>query len=1473
MQSVPNNRFFYDYTTEDALVARLMELNKIDVNARPCEIPDNFNRRVFSLDLTSLQNFLSLAQRTINISGRCRQIPLNVSLNIQGFVLRVHHLGVKLLLDGGAMWRVIVSMMEPILQEWLKDTVNTSLLHEMISTCFQSTLETDLNDVDWQLRSDPPGRVGVVPNLVNELTTMLAESLNSSSVSNEALYSQINHAREIAKAQPQAFYWQQLFVCHPYNPSNRLDLCRLFVDTFAFSTAADIFENENWFFLRSFGDEIPHDIIFPIKTRTTTTWINSLFIDATALIQQEELTSAENLPIVNLRSFLGNSIEDILQAIVSKLTNAIYFDPSQAVDFSEFVLLIAHFTFAGHSYQRGCFVALLKSMQMECQNRKTSFSKLIVQELTRYVRQHRKNDPSVLLAMYFNTAALLYDHDPIHESDIQELWQELQPFISSHHSIDPVIKEMQKAMKECPFGTIYAQLQVSSHIAQHHTKKSLCLPSQTNGQIYTQIRIPRAMHQPGTLNFVTLFFPYDLYRAMCHLETVQTLPKSLMTLHESLVDKTVSFGLDMSMLKGSHSDIRRQFDVCLAQALELLNSQKEEIWSSGYLLVLSQMAQKTDIESMQHLIDAFIDMLMDSWASQQFKLQQLAVLQASLMHSRVAINIEEAKQSIVAPNKNGLSNIYTALIKAFVKSDTPLFLDIALVLLDRADTKFTQSALKTLYLSLAKLTANEDMIIALLERIKSASFPMLYKLKLYLGLYSKRTVASSANQEKMLFDMIVKALKSFNNCDALTPEHAEIISKITRAMLSSPNRSENPFRRLELMNELSRLKLIDNSESAGRFWLATTGQVLSTAEENNIYLMQCFTLANETGWWHQLDRELQETFCRHYKIMLEQSLQNLPPVAPLSSFVEHPQLLLAAKETIREALKPKIGPDATECPLTLSLIDQWLLTATNFADHKLLFDILKNMSEKILSESHFHKYRSRIEKFSKISSLPFAQGLFDSKSWQALTDFYLFCDDYFEISAPHYLLFVKALLHDFENDTTFMANDSMIHLLHRFEQGTSQQSSDLTTNRQQLYALLSSQCQKKQKYTDAQAWQEMGLACSSKLTNEFFTRASSLSSEIADHGTLEETEKALSQMLVPMYENFIYSKEHQSCLKMLLERLVQENSLIFLDHTLWSSLLSTSSALRAQRTAFVPLMLEGAVTALFKEPSLPDLNKFASQLFHIVLKNTDWQVNEFDMLVYENRILVLGKEVKVLNKGLGNLIKIFASEQSSAKQRLTAVHMTNEFVFRMLPYKENKSINLTVSCIKHVYQSTLHKKADHFTMLNYLVKMHAPAKLNTVLNEVLSALKALITDGTTDSQDPQASDLIRSTLKHLDQMHADKKAITQPNRQAEAQALHQFFFKWCSTEPRAAAHFQSNELFALRKTYAKELVTGLIHKERLVQAILANIALWIASKSYTSITRNPLPPVIGPIAYGLASALIVLVIIEGVTYAKKYIRK
>ena len=416
---------------------------------------------------------------------------------------------------------------------------------------------------------------------------------------------------------------------------------------------------------------------FPIKTNTTTTAINSLFINVSSLLQKEQPH------VLRLESFLGEKM--ILQGISDKNLNIYTFDPEALAGSTRFERTISHISLEGRVYQKGWIEKIVKALLTEAEKMQVPLSELLAKKLIARNADHHSNTPAELTVLTFNATALLLWYDRKYKNEIQKLWQLIFGHIDllernqPNFEPPPLIEMIQIIMRppEFNFEHLYSQIQISISLDQNRVincyEKYPCEPTQIGEWLFNQIKIEFTQHNnTKTFSFLTFLIPYDLPKAIEHIEQIswsdRPVSLSLKIIQELFLNKgSITFGFEQSRTYKYAQDPRRQLSECTRATERLLSTQHEHTWFAGYLLALSLLAQRKDNQLLKSLLKSVVTLLQKNWTTDAFKQNTLEILHRTLVQSHLAINqqifqdllicLPDLKTSVKIPifNQNPLS--------------------------------------------------------------------------------------------------------------------------------------------------------------------------------------------------------------------------------------------------------------------------------------------------------------------------------------------------------------------------------------------------------------------------------------------------------------------------------------------------------------------------------------------------------------------------------------------------------------------------------------------------------------------------------------------------------------------------------------------------------------------------------------------------------------------------------------------------
>lgn len=831
---------FYRFTSEDNIAFQLMCNGKLDPDGTISKrIQKLFLNKPIMLDPASIKSINELINKVTVVKGRIKSIPMDLEITIKEIALKTkdvakRHFGKNLdiILDGGSLWNVLDNLFLGILKEWNAADTKTKAVTSCVSPLFKSLIKATPNDHDWQFLTYVKD-LSDNQMIINEgVVTLLAEKLKSKSISPELLIKELERLKQYAGSLQKDCYLPQVFEAHPIILAKLPDFYSLAIKALGFSSAVDIVstgkDSKFSFSLRTIGDgSESHDCLFPIQIRKTITPINSLYVNITTLI------NGQKNPEIHLNSFLGTS--KILQAIVDRNLFLFTFEDDAVADWLDFGRTISHYTQGGRCYKKGWLQKTVDPFLKESKARNTTLSEMLFNQLVSRTTNHHKGETTIFIALAFNASCLLFWRDRSYSSEIKKLWNLISSYLLQKGGrfealkSSPLILKIVEFMKipNTSFEDLYAQIQVSSFVIQNCILKDeidySCKPSQTEGDLYTQIQIPlpkKTGDVKRLFDNCTLFFPYDLPHAILHIKKVSevspTIFETLGHIHTTMLPSgKYSFGFEKSIFQEYNKDIRRNLKACQLKVLDLLAENNEHLWKLGYFLALSILALKKDNYFLKQFLKQLIVMLLEKWATDQFKRELLVTFNEALKNSCIPLNRPLFEQW------NKLEIIRDLL---YTKSNP--FVELALGSLDKYEKEMNYDSLVSFY----KNILNDCVSFAKAQEVKELSTPqrplkdMIFNLPnkilsetgidWLIKLYSCKSIISSTELEQSIFDSMLKILQGIKSLPKTFSQKAKSqLTQTSLCIIQNPNRAREPVKGILFAQEMIRLNIIEGDKS------------------------------------------------------------------------------------------------------------------------------------------------------------------------------------------------------------------------------------------------------------------------------------------------------------------------------------------------------------------------------------------------------------------------------------------------------------------------------------------------------------------------------------------------------------------------------------------------------------------------------------------------------------------------------------
>lgn len=874
-----NSFFFYKQSDEDLKASKFIKLKKIDSEGQieDSSLRCDFDENIFNLDSTSLANLNRLLDEPFIHSGQ-GAIPLNISLTMREITTRIHPLGIQLLLVGGEIWKQIKTQIQPIMEEFLKDIDPPYRTLQTITDVFWQVLHEDSNDTDWQVWDSKQDENSETPeHCVEAIVELLAKKFAATLPNPIQIHSELTRLKAHATESHPHSYLNQIFRKYDRLEDKNIDLYQLYVEAIGFTNAANVFNNEIDFLVRTLGK---NDILFLRKARPTTTHLNAACINVTPLLDP---TLAN--PLLKLESLIQSNppLKAILQTIISKNLNIYTFDARKPINYGDFGRTLSGMTFGGRFYQTGWFNKVIQNLVEESKTKQIPLEILVYKELIQRCQKHHNNDLTILYTLTINALILLYDAGILEHDVYINLWRKIQQFSGRCVLQNALIREIATLInRQIPFAAIYAQLQISSHLVQHQinsfSQDSLsetaeftvsCLPTQSDERIYTQIRFSLAHGKT-----IMLMLPYELHKAIMTLPLFEINSRCLSDLHAVFSgSRLLNYALESSPLKKYTSDRRRFFFSCLLDSFPLLRCYNEHFWDLGYSLILSQLAQRTNPQSLMLLFEQFLILIRSNWTTTEFTLSIISNFDRFLKSFDRLHQFDCALFENVYENRNFSStDALVELIIAFLKTNTSGYIELALNLMENLEKKTQDNS--ALFITSVKACTHPvflpQALTLLIHRLKQQKcMPVEIKFKLLLSIFSK--VPSSSSKKPLetkcsstsislteqenehledpalfyLIDLLLKHVLEYlkqMQGPLEFDEKGHLVSTLLLQLFKKQSKEGDPFETLEWIENLFRLQLFKKKDGILAWGIASLKKV-SKVEEEYVYLQKCRTFA------------------------------------------------------------------------------------------------------------------------------------------------------------------------------------------------------------------------------------------------------------------------------------------------------------------------------------------------------------------------------------------------------------------------------------------------------------------------------------------------------------------------------------------------------------------------------------------------------------------------------------------------------
>ena len=854
---------FYPCVPEDRFAFSLMNKGMLDpIGNVVGSSLDSLKDSSFQLDLESLETIQQLFNKNFPIEGRCRSISFNIETSMKEIALSMDRIAqnkvgqhLNIILDGGCLWSLLKPFILRIFTTWITNSQLTKSIDEVITPIFRSILDAAPNDYDWQLYTKTADK-GINQSLIDEgMVKPLAEKFKLNSFNPSLLVYELAKSKRYSGNQPKQSYLYRVLRDYSMIDVKQSDLHNLFFSVFGFLTAADVDDNEVCFSLRSIGSsQLSHDLLLPVQVRRTITPINSLFVNVTSLLQNNAFEG------IYLNSFLGGK-EMIIQTFSDKNLSIMTFNDSAIADRLDFVRTFSHFTQGGRCYQEGWLEKTLNAFLEEKEKQQIPLSQLLSKQLISRTIHHHGGKTTVLFALTFNVSCFLLWKNRDYSSEIQQLWKKIFEYIDTRelkagdYQLDSLIDHIQKFMRlpDSSFEDLYAQVQVSSSIHQNCISDGkhnyLCEPTQTEGELYTQIKLPtlkNSSEKRTTFDHCTLFFPYDLPQAIKHIKRLSRIALSTLqrldNIHNTIISNNVmSFGFEKSRLKEFNWDFRRELHLCRINALDLLCVKQEQAWQMGVLLSLSILAQKKEDFFLKEFLKKFTTMLLSSWVTDRFKKEVTLIFNRMLENS--FISIEEP----LFQKWNKLS-----IIRDLLSYGEDAFVSVGLKYLDEHEKELDYDSLVTVYSvilmdcieknSLQECHAPQKSLQNIIWRIGIPNkFLVKTSLQWLTKLYHNESVTGVKELEEALFDSTFSIFAKQKSLSKQEDKAFQVdLTHLSMQIIQRPERLLKPFKSLRFAREIYRLEVLKDNDSKTSFKsaLMTIFEKLSGKEDINLVSLE-----------------------------------------------------------------------------------------------------------------------------------------------------------------------------------------------------------------------------------------------------------------------------------------------------------------------------------------------------------------------------------------------------------------------------------------------------------------------------------------------------------------------------------------------------------------------------------------------------------------------------------------------------------
>lgn len=1428
---------FSEELIEDHIAANLIRLNKLTPEGF-IKIQKSFNENVFLLTSASEKILKKIYRFQIYIIGQM-STPINICITTEDIAKRLYPLGIKILIHGSGIWKIIAPMCEPILNEWLSNLEIPLATKKLITPFFQNRLTSNPNDIDWEIwpESIEEKNSVSIDELMDAFVTLLAEKFAASGIQESKLIYDISCLRAFAMTLHPSAFLCQLFVKNKEIPNTYIGLCKLYIQAFAFTNAVNIVRPGSIHCLRTIGNNLPHDFLFAQETRSTRMHINSPFINLAPFFNKK---SDEKLKLES--TINPEEPQAILQAIVGTDLNLLTFDRSKPLDTSDFIRTLINFTFGGRCYQKGVVLEMVNAVVIEARQKQFSLSKLLFDRFSHWFTTHKKN-PSVLIALAFNTCALLDFYD-IDTEEIQSLWELLLTQVDSHKSSIPLLKRIQTQVRaSIPFVDLYFLIQMSSHISQHHQSTSCCASTQTDGRPYIQI----SLKIPGKEEMFALFFPCNLLKAINHFDKLQSIPTSCMGIHQTIVGpQQMKFKFDHSSRKQHANNFGRAFFNSLFRACHLLQSQHPALWHLGFQLTLSQLAQKSDSNSIRNLWDHFFQLLECRWAPDRFIKCIIVEFHYTLQTNGIKLDIEMFNQLYEKIRSNSQKESYRLFIHFFLKLNIPLYAELALNLIKKLKVTTEDGSL---YLELIKVctepTFLQDSASALITKINQDEFlSNELKFKFFLCVYSKQTIPSDPSFAETLFQWTLKIIRILPDNTFHKDSKKKMIAKLAFQMNKAAcHRTEVPLDTFEWGRHLSRLDLF-NAKKVKTLKHSPNQLELSQLELRNID--QC----NVNLPINTADKE--------FELIEQKPLLKLSLVEP-SKIPQETATIFSKKENSPDK-QPIQVQDSPGSRLEKELVQD---SSTSL----LIENPVQNLSVALLTEIQENLLKKKDYKSLSIQCtddmdyLAAQKWLIEEKKHSKFlnSDFY---NRFFNLidllikaghgSAASLLItsleippkYQDNILNTCQSFITHQQFDQLLSLIKKFEFlnclgiAKNHEAWELKLSEWlELVKQMNEGCNEKNgllaKKQDL-LLQIIYIALDNFAADPKIWRF--FVSSVSKYGSLKFIELIFNRILILKVSKISFSKEdHLDFWIILLKRLSEKGSGLLMHVPAWSIKMDkTSDLINANARIFTPLILKGVSKYLKKLPE--NKHDYVINKIQPLFSNPEDLIKSENfnpqLLFYQSKIFSRGDELSFKHRGISCLTSLIQSKQTPATLKSKAVKLANAYFMSLSKCKNSKSIKLLRNCTCALQFSQNLSIVDHYSILNYLNLINK----NKIFNEeeyldlVFSELFEIFSKPFDKNQpgiERKKKFIDQIILRLLNYPSLNSHSISRKENSSSPK-LHKFF-NWALSQPHLNSHMSPRTIKVINSKFANKndkIVTLIQKVNRVLNGITMCLTLF-----------------------------------------------